>query len=354
MWVRFLKSKEDTCTWLESILLELRHLHAHHHSQSGAFAPVIKFDSDYVFEVAPTRQICARMGVGVQFSAPYAHHMLGKAERSWRTIRDNASAMLLSMAVPNFVWSCAVNIVVYLRNRTYNRSVGLSGGVFLTLLSSFAPDVSKFRVFGCTVFAKVPDGMRRKLSEKAFRGVMVSYPPNAPSYRIYNPDTRRIITSVHVVFQENTHGFDTHPSVDSVIANAFDVDDPPDMLTSHPIDTLPTPSPQVPDPPSPREAVRPSRLRSHPLRYGDLVALMAEYPPVRVTTCCDPDQGKAKEDIFELPLVPDLVTCPHHIPAGASLDAVAFLSARDCVEPKKLPRCPKMCPSPGLASRHAA
>jgi hypothetical protein len=45
----------------------------------------------------------ARMGVGVQFSAPYARHMLGKAERPWRTIRDNATAMLHSMAVPSFM-----------------------------------------------------------------------------------------------------------------------------------------------------------------------------------------------------------------------------------------------------------
>jgi hypothetical protein len=124
-------------------MLELRHLHARHHSQSGAFARVIKFDSDYVFEAAPTRQMCARMGVGVHFSAPYAHHMLGKAERPRRRIRDNASTLLHDMAVPNFMWSCAVSRVVYLRNRTCNRYVGLTCGVPLTLLTSSTPDASK-------------------------------------------------------------------------------------------------------------------------------------------------------------------------------------------------------------------
>jgi hypothetical protein len=64
---------------------------------------------------------------------------------------------------------------------------------------SSAPDASKLRVFGCIVFAKVPDKLRRKLSENAFRGVMVGYPPNALGYRIYNPETRRITISVHVV-----------------------------------------------------------------------------------------------------------------------------------------------------------
>jgi hypothetical protein len=71
------------------------------------------------------------------------------------------------------------------------------------------PDASKFRVFGCAISAKVPDKLRRKLSEKAFRGVMVGYPTDALGYRVYNPETRRITTSVHVVFQENTPGFGT-------------------------------------------------------------------------------------------------------------------------------------------------
>jgi hypothetical protein len=60
-----------------------------------------------------------------------------------------------------------------LRKRIYSRVVGLSGGVPLTMLTSTPPDAYKFRVFGCIVFAKVPDKLRRKLGEKTFRGVMV-------------------------------------------------------------------------------------------------------------------------------------------------------------------------------------
>jgi hypothetical protein len=65
MWVRLAKSKEETCSELESIMLEIQHLHARHHSQSSAFAPVLKFDADFVFEALMTRQMCARMGVDV-------------------------------------------------------------------------------------------------------------------------------------------------------------------------------------------------------------------------------------------------------------------------------------------------
>jgi hypothetical protein len=96
--------------------------------------------------------MCARLGVGVQFSAPYAQHLLGKAERPRRTIPDNTSAMLHTMYDPNSMWSCTVGTIVILRNRTFCRAVRPIGGVPLTMLTSTTPDASKFRVF-----TKVPD-----------------------------------------------------------------------------------------------------------------------------------------------------------------------------------------------------
>jgi hypothetical protein len=214
MWVRFLKSKDDAYSELETILLEIQHLHARLHSHSGAFAPVLKFVSDSVFEAAVTCHMCARLGVGVQFSAPYAHHMLGKPERPRRTIRDNASAMLHNMAVPNSMWSCDVGTVVYLRNRTYIRSVGLTGGIYITLLTSLVLVASKFRVFGCAVFAKVLDKLRRKLSEKVNRGVMVGYLTDAPGTASTAP--RLAVSSLPSMLssRKNTPGFGTRLPID--------------------------------------------------------------------------------------------------------------------------------------------
>jgi hypothetical protein len=149
--------------------------------------------------------------------------MLGKAERPWRTLRDNASAPLHIMSVPNSMCSCAISHVVYLRNRMFSRAVGVSCGVPLTLLTLQDPDASKFRVFGCIVLAKVPDKLRRNLGEKVFRGIMVGYPPDTPGYRIYIPATRRITTSVHVVFHEDVPGSPLPMAVDSLISNDPDM-----------------------------------------------------------------------------------------------------------------------------------
>jgi hypothetical protein len=88
----------------------------------------------------------------------------------------------------------------------------------------------------CIVFAKVPEKLRRKVGEKAFRGVMVGYPHDAPGYRVYNPATRRITTSLHVVFQENTPGLGTRRPINSRLSHTLQT--PTTPKTSHP-DSIP-------------------------------------------------------------------------------------------------------------------
>jgi hypothetical protein len=41
MWVRFMKTKDESCALLESILLEIKHLHAKHHAHTSALAHVL-------------------------------------------------------------------------------------------------------------------------------------------------------------------------------------------------------------------------------------------------------------------------------------------------------------------------
>jgi hypothetical protein len=65
-----------------------------------------------------------------------------------------------------------------------------------------------------------------------------------------------------------------------------------------------------------------------------MVAHLSDYPPTLVTACCDLEHGKAKEDMFEHPHVPDPINGLSHTLAGTSLTAVALLSARECVDPK--------------------
>jgi hypothetical protein len=131
------------------------------------------------------------------------------------------------------MWSCAINTVVHLRNRTYTRVVGPSGGVSLTRFTGTVLDAYAFQAFGCAIVAKVLDNLTRKLGMKAFRSVIVGYSQPSPGYRVYNPSPRRITTSFHVKIQEKLPCFGTSHTVDSSIDVFFDVDDSSDAPASH-------------------------------------------------------------------------------------------------------------------------
>jgi hypothetical protein len=74
-----MKTKYDSWAMLELILLKIKQFHAKHHAQTHTFAHVVlKFDSNTDFEAAETQSMYPKFGVGTQFSALYAHHMLGK------------------------------------------------------------------------------------------------------------------------------------------------------------------------------------------------------------------------------------------------------------------------------------
>jgi hypothetical protein len=249
----------------------------------GAFGLVLKLDSDSVFDVAASRQMCGRMGIDVQFSAPYAHYMLGKEERPWRTRRDNAYVMMHNMYVLNSMCSCAVNTGVYLRNSTFSRAVGPSGGVPLTRMIVAKLNTFKFRAFNCTVFPKARKKLRRKLDKKKFWSVVVGELVDAKGYRMYNPVTHRITTSVHVMFQESVPGFGVYTETDSSIFGGSGVNCGSNTIV--PLSHTISPPPQM-------DVGRPSPIMSHPVIFGDLVAHVSGYPPVFVTSCYVPKHGK--------------------------------------------------------------
>jgi len=67
------------------------------------------------------------------------------------------------------------------------------------------PYVNHFKKFGCIAFAHVPDQKRKKPDDKAKKYVFIGVSETSKAYKLFNPSTKKIVTSKDVVFdEENT------------------------------------------------------------------------------------------------------------------------------------------------------
>jgi hypothetical protein len=110
-----------------------------------------------------------------------------------------AQSLIRQAALPKSYWAIAMAAAVHVRNRVHS---GGAGGVTFTLATGRRADLSSMRVFGCPVYVYVDKSQRRKLDDHAWEGVFVAYASESPAWLVYNPATRRVVSSRNVVFDE--------------------------------------------------------------------------------------------------------------------------------------------------------
>ena len=124
--------------------------------------------------------------------------IVGTAERTNRTLLNHARCMLISSGLPHKFWAEAVAYSVFIRNRCLSKSNPV------TAYESWfqrKPDVSGIRIFGVEAFALDP--MAGKLDPQSKQGVFIGICETQKAYRIFLPETQKIIVCRHVRFNEN-------------------------------------------------------------------------------------------------------------------------------------------------------
>ena len=126
--------------------------------------------------------------------------------------------MIIQAGLPKTFWAEAVATAVHVRNRVpttahkepttpYEKWFGVK------------PNLSHLRVFGCVAYAHIPDELRRKLDDKAESMVFVGYSTRSKAYRLYNTETREVVTRRDVIFDEAKFG-PTRPTQDAGVDNS--------------------------------------------------------------------------------------------------------------------------------------
>jgi len=142
--------------------------------------------------------------------------------------------------------------MIYIRNRCWSSG---SNGIPLELATRKPLDLNYLRVFGCPAFVHIDESSRRKLGDKAWKGLFFGYAFESPAWNVYNPRTRKLIRSRSVVFNEAWMGPSRMDTSDILLPEESD-DEEDEMLPQQEIGTLLQVPTEVPAPSFPLSVIQ--------------------------------------------------------------------------------------------------
>ena len=135
-----------------------------------------------------------------EFTSPYTPEQNGRVERNWQTAFNMARCMIIDSGLPKSLWTAAVALSGYVRNRCF------SSRVDATPYERFfgkKPNISHMVPFGTKCYVYI-EGNKKKLDDRAKRGAFIGYDGSSPAYLIYDSSTGAIVKSRNVRF-DNTN-----------------------------------------------------------------------------------------------------------------------------------------------------
>ena len=109
--------------------------------------------------------------------------------------------MLKLAKLPRSFWGEAVNIAVYLINKS--PSVPLDFDIPQRVWIGKDVPYSHFKVFGCKSFMHVPKEQRSKLDDKVTPCIFIGYEDEEFGYRLWDSEKQKIVKSINVGFHEH-------------------------------------------------------------------------------------------------------------------------------------------------------
>ena len=216
-------------------------------------------------------------GITHQLTIPKTPQQNGVAERLNRTLEETIRSMLAESQAPKHFWAEALSTATYLRNRS--PTIALDNVTPYEAWTGDKPNVEHLRVFGCTAYAHIPKDERKKLDPKARKCIMLGYGTEVKGYRLYNPETQRILYSRDVIFNETEFYFKDKSKKSEVERNEksegpySEIPLVRESEDENEAEENPETDTEVED------TSRPVRNRNAPDRYGEWVYTAAEIEP---------------------------------------------------------------------------
>ena len=128
--------------------------------------------------------------------------------------------MLSNAKMHRHFWAEAASTACYLINRS--PFIPLDRKTPIEVWSGSPANYSNLRVFGCTAYAHVDNG---KLEPRVVKCIFLGYGSGVKAYRLWNPETKKIVWSRNVVSNEAVIFYDSPPTDISVDNDSPNISD---------------------------------------------------------------------------------------------------------------------------------
>ena len=193
-WIYFMKFKSEVADifWKFKAWVE---------NQSRCKLQVIRSDNGTEYTSKKFNKFCENAGIEHQLTAPYTPQQNGVVERKNRTLMEMTRCLLHDKGLPKKLWAEAANTAIFLLNRLPTKA--LQQRTPFEAWYGYKPRLQNLKTFGCLCFSYIPQVKRDKLDKKAEPGIFIGYSSVSKAYRIYLPQTNKVIVSRDVQFFES-------------------------------------------------------------------------------------------------------------------------------------------------------
>ena len=140
-------------------------------------------------------------GIEHQTSMPDSPQQNGRAERFQQTILNKAESMRHMAGLSSGFWSYAIRTAIHVYNVTPIAKDGFKTPK--KMWSGLTPDISHLRIFGCSAYITINKKKRRKLDPKSREMTFIGYEPGSKGYQFWDKDSRSVVISRDVKFDES-------------------------------------------------------------------------------------------------------------------------------------------------------
>jgi hypothetical protein len=190
VWPYFLKHKSETFSAFKEWKTRVE-------NQKGKKIKKLRTDNGMEFCSREFKSYCKSQGIVRYYTVPGTPQQNGVSERMNRTIISKVRCMLSNVGLNRHFWAEAVSTACYLINRSPSTAIYKKTPIEVWFGSP--DDYSSLRVFGCPAYVHVDNG---KLEPRTVKYIFVGYKSGVKGFKLWNPETKKMLVSRNVVFNE--------------------------------------------------------------------------------------------------------------------------------------------------------